>query len=101
MGPASRPKQWVYPCVLTEHVFDKVRSLDMNLAEFEAVLTGTGEVIEESLLADGLKEVVLLIDWRQPLHVVVVVDDEHREERVVTVYEPAPDRWSDDYRRRR
>ena len=68
---APRPKQWTYPCVLTEHVFDKVRSLDMNLAEFEAVLTGTGEVIEESVLADGLKEVVLLIDWREPLHVVV------------------------------
>ena len=65
------------------------------------ILTGTGEVIEESLLADGLKEVVLLIDWREPLHVVVVVDDVHREERVVTVYEPASDRWSDDYRRRR
>ena len=32
---------------------------------------------------------------------VVVVDDVHREERVVTVYEPASDRWSDDYRRRR
>ena len=49
VGPAPRPKQWTYPCVLTEHVFDKVRSLDMNLAEFEAVLTGTGEVIEESV----------------------------------------------------
>lgn len=72
----------------------------MNVAEFEAVLTGTGEVIEESVLADGFKEMILLVDWREPLHVVVVVDDVHREGRVVTVYEPAPDRWSDDYRRR-
>jgi hypothetical protein len=33
--------------------------------------------------------------------VVVVVDDEHKEERIVTVYEPDPDLWLNDYRRRR
>jgi hypothetical protein len=32
---------------------------------------------------------------------VVVVDDDHREERIVTVYEPDPDRWDGEYRRRR
>ena len=35
------------------------------------------------------------------LHVVVVVDEAHREERIVTVYEPNPTRWSPDFRRRR
>ncbi len=33
-----------------------------------------------------------------PLHVVDVIDDRRREERIVTVYEPDPDRWSADYR---
>jgi hypothetical protein len=48
-----------------------------------------------------VKEVLLIVDWRRPLHVIVVVDDVRAEERVLTVYEPGPDRWSGDYRRRR
>lgn len=36
-----------YGVVLTDHVFDKVRSIDMALAELE-VLLGRGEVIEET-----------------------------------------------------
>lgn len=101
MGPTSRRKDWRYPVVLTEHVFDKVRELDMTLGEFERLLTSTGDVIEETFVADGVKELVLLVDWLRPLHVVVVVDERHREERLVTVYEPASDRWTDDHRRRR
>jgi hypothetical protein len=34
------------------------------------------------------------------LHVVIVVDDSAKEERIVTVYEPDADRWSADFRRR-
>ena len=48
-----------------------------------------------------LKELVMYLDWSRPLHVVVIVDDVHREERLVTVYEPAPDRWSENFRVRR
>jgi hypothetical protein len=33
--------------------------------------------------------------------VIVVEDDARDEDRVVTVYEPDPNRWSADYRRRR
>jgi hypothetical protein len=73
----------------------------MGLAEFEQLL-GAGEVIEEREAAHGqLKELVLVIDWQRPLHVVVIVDALRGEERIVTVYEPDPDRWSRDYRRRR
>jgi len=43
----------------------------------------------------------LAIDWSRPLHVVVVVDAARREERLVTVYEPDADRWTNGYRRRR
>ncbi|MGH3803535.1 MAG: DUF4258 domain-containing protein [Pseudonocardiaceae bacterium] len=87
--------------VLTEHVFDKVRSIDMALAEFEQLL-GCGEVIEEHEAEPGqLKELILIIEWKSPLHVVVIVDTVQEEERIVTVYEPDPDRWSHDYRRRR
>jgi hypothetical protein len=48
-----------------------------------------------------LKELLLVVEWKRPLHVVVLVDELRREERVVTVYEPDPGLWSSDYRRRR
>jgi hypothetical protein len=72
-----------------------------TFAEFDALLD-SAEVIEEHELQPGeLKELVLVVDWRRPLHVVVVIDEIRQEERVVTVYEPDPSRWSSDYRRRR
>lgn len=62
----------------------------------------SAEVIEEAVIdADALKELLLVVDWIRPLHVVVVVDDRRREERVVTVYEPDDDVWSPGYRERR
>lgn len=97
----THPKDVHFPVVLRAHVFEKVRAIDMTLAEFETLL-GTGEVIEETVTEDGdLKELVLLLDWTRPVHVVVIVDDERAEERIITVYEPDPDSWSNDYRRRR
>lgn len=90
------------PIILTEHVFDKLWLLDMTVGEFRMLLTGAAEVIEETALAgDTLKEVVLYLDWTRPLHVVVVVDDANGEERLITVYEPSTDRWSDDFKTRR
>ncbi|MGH3871923.1 MAG: DUF4258 domain-containing protein [Pseudonocardiaceae bacterium] len=97
----TRRKMLTFPVVLTEHVFDKIRSIDMALAEFEQLLR-CGEVIEEHEAAPGrLKELVLVIEWKSPLHVVVIIDTVQKEERIVTVYQPDPDRWSHDYRRRR
>ena len=81
---------------------DKVRSIDLTLAEFHELLQGHGEVIEEYELPDSsLKELVIYVTWTRPLHVVVVVDISRREERIVTVYEPEPARWTTDFRRRR
>jgi hypothetical protein len=96
-----RRRQLRWPMVLTQHVFDKVRLLDITLAEFEALLND-GWVIEQTLLhRETVKEVVLVIEWVRPLHVVIVVDGDGQEERIVTVYEPDPARWSADGRRRR
>ena len=83
------------------HVFDKVRALDLVLAEFQQLL-GRGDVIAEA--EDGSferREVVLLVEWLRPLHVVIVVDSAREEERLVTVYEPDPSIWTADFRRRR
>jgi hypothetical protein len=90
-----------FPVVLTEHVFDKIRAIDMALAEFEHLL-GCGEIIEEHEPEPGrLKELDLVIEWKSPLHVVVIVDTFREEERIVTVYQPNLERWSHDYRKRR
>ena len=97
-----RSKVFRFPIFLTDHVFDKVRLIDMTLAEFNELLLTAGVIIEEDDVGDrGLKELVLYIEWIRPLHVVVLVDTKRREERILTVYEPTPDLWSPDFRRRR
>jgi len=99
--PLPRPKIWRHPRLLSEHAFDKLRLLDCTFAEFDAALA-TAEVIEEHELEAGvLKELILAVEWVRPLHVVVVVDDTRGEERILTVYEPDPQRWTSGYRRRR
>ena len=96
-----RVKVWQHPKLVSEHAFDKLRLLDCTFGEFDIVLQ-QAEVIEECVTGAGsLKELLLVVEWNRPLHVVVVVDDLRREERVVTVYEPDPGLWSSDYRRRR
>lgn len=101
MAAVPRRKVWEYPKWISEHAFDKLRLIDCTFAEFDVALE-SAEVIEETTLeSDVLKELLLLVDWKRPLHVVVVVDYQSREERIVTVYEPHGDRWSADYRERR
>lgn len=101
MAAVPRRKVWEYPKWISEHAFDKLRLIDCTFAEFDVALE-SAEVIEETPLEpEVLKELLLLVDWKRPLHVVVVVDARNREERIVTVYEPDGDRWSADYRERR
>lgn len=97
----ERPKVVRFPVDLTYHVFEKLRSIDMTLAEFELLL-GAGEVIEEDDRTDTqLEELVLVSEWKRPLHLVVIVDEGKSGERILTVYEPDPELWSSDYRTRR
>lgn len=101
MAAVPRRKVWEYPKWISEHAFDKLRLIDCTFAEFDLALE-SAEVIEETTLDPAvLKELLLLVEWMRPLHVVVVVDAGSREERIVTVYEPDGDRWSGDYRERR
>ena len=63
-GPSvARQKVVRFPVVLTYHVFEKLRSVDMTLAELELLL-GDGEVIEEDHRTDTeLEELVLISEW--------------------------------------
>lgn len=97
----SRPYVRQFEHVYSLHVFQKLRLIDLGLAEFEQLL-GSGEVIEE--LKDSsqqTREVVLLVEWARPLHLVVAVDFGQREERLVTVYEPRPSDWDDEFKVRK
>ena len=101
MAAVPRRKVWEYPKWISEHAFDKLRLIDCIFSEFELALE-SAEVFEETEIEpDVLKELLLLVEWKRPLHVVVIVDRQGREERMVTVYEPHGDRWSSDYRERR
>ncbi len=96
-----RPKRWSHRRMITEHAFDKLGAIDATLAEFEAAAEES-EVIEETALEMGVaKQLVLVAAWLRPLHVVVIVDEVRQEDRILTIYEPYPEAWSSDYRRRR
>lgn len=95
-----RPKVWQARRLVSEHAFDKLRLIACLFSEFSSACE-TAEVIEETAVSDGVKELVLAVGWQRPLHVVVIVDEMHQEDRVVTVYEPEPERWSADFRTRR
>lgn len=99
--PTSRPYANRFRYKYRRHVFDKLRSVDLVLAEFQQ-LPGRGEVIAEAEDSPAeLREIVLLVEWSRALHVVIVVDTARQEERLVTVYEPDPALWTADHRRRR
>lgn len=64
--PVSRPYVKRFDYVYSLHVFQKLRLIDLGLAEFEQLLGG-GEVIEE--LRDSpeqTREIVLLVEWARP-----------------------------------
>lgn len=97
----SRPYIKRFDYVYSLHVFQKLRLIDLGLAEFEQLL-GHGEVIEEILDSpEEAREIVLLVDWTRPLHLVVAVDSGQQEERLVTVYEPRSAEWDDEFKRRK
>lgn len=82
-------------------VSHSLRLIDCLFSEFSAACE-VAEVIEETVVSGGLKELVVTLAWTAPgeLHVVVIVDEVQHEDRVVTVYEPELARWSADFRRR-
>jgi len=89
-----------YPLDGEDQLLDLV-VVELMLLDHLGVLEDA-EVIEEVELDDDqVKELVLTVEWVRPLHVVVVVDEGREEDRIVTLYDPDDDRWTDGYRRRR
>jgi hypothetical protein len=75
----SRPYAKRFRYKYRRHVFDKLRAIDLVLAEFQQLLGG-GEIIAEAQdTPEQLREIVLLVQWTRPLHVVIVVDCARQE----------------------
>ena len=62
--------------MVSDHAIRKLVRLDMTYGELAEVLVGRGVVLHEQVLPNRqLKEIVLLVEWTRPLHVVLVIDD--------------------------
>ncbi|HSH59510.1 MAG TPA: hypothetical protein VK988_07690 [Acidimicrobiales bacterium] len=56
------------PKHISEHAFDKLRLLDCTFGEFH-IARQQAEVIEETIVQAGsLKELLLVVEWKRPLH---------------------------------
>jgi hypothetical protein len=73
----------------------------VSRAEVEGVVT-EGEVIKD-YPDDTPYPSRLILGWsgERPLHVVAADNDEDNETIIITVYEPDPTIWTDDFRRKR
>jgi hypothetical protein len=90
-----------YRHLIREHVFDKCWSLDITWAEVEQLIDG-GEVVEDHDLGEeGLKEILLLLEWTRPLHLVYVVNHLNAVVIYRTIYEPDTSHWLPGFKERR
>lgn len=84
----------------TEHALMRMAQRGFTRRDVRQVLD-SGEVIKA--YPDDLPYPSRLVLGRladQPVHVVVADDGDHEETVVVTIYEPDPKRWTDDFRTR-
>ena len=83
------------------HAIQRMFQRGVTVEDVRQVLA-TGETIE-NYPDDTPYPSRLVLGWlrSRPLHVVFAENKAMREIIVVTVYEPDPDRWDSDFRRRR
>ena len=79
------------------------RMYQRNITELEVRdVIAAGEIVED-YPADTAYPSRLLLGWQdnRPLHVVVADNFDEKENVVITAYEPNPDIWEDDFKRRK
>jgi hypothetical protein len=83
------------------HAIRRMFQRQVDILDIRHIL-GTGEIIEE-YPKDTPHPSRLMLGWRdsRPLHVVVADDKEQQETIVITVYEPDPDKWELDFKKRK
>ena len=88
---------------LRRHALERRFERDIRRDEIREVLEN-GEVISERPDASPIPKYTML-GWtrygNRPLHVVAADDEDADVTYVLTVYEPDPDLWTDDFRKKR
>lgn len=83
------------------HAIQRMAERGISLEEVRTALAG-GEIIED-YPDDTPYPSRLILGWAgmRSLHVVAATDTAARETIIITVYEPDPDQWEPDLKRRR
>ncbi len=90
-----------YQVIYQRHAVERMAQRGVSEEDVMQVLL-TGETIQ--IYPDDTpfpSELVLGWRDRRPLHIVVATDTMRRRKIVVTVYEPRPDQWEADFRRKK
>lgn len=108
MEPPHPTSRWVVDAVVagrvrvSAHALREAEEDGLTLGDIEAATLG-GECIED-YPDDPRGPSCLILGWRDrggPVHAVWGFDVVSRQAILITVYLPDPQRWSDDFRRRR
>ena len=87
----------------SRHAITELANEGWSRGVAEAALQ-TSEVSEDYLTAHRLLPDCLVLGWLEtdePLHAVIAIDEVTDRLFVVTVYEPSPEEWEDDWRTRK
>ena len=81
--------------------FGECFSANVDISDIHHVLE-IGEVIEE-YSEDTPHPSRLMLGWcsGRPLHLMAAYDEEKQETIIITVYEPDPDKWELDFKKRK
>jgi TusA-related sulfurtransferase len=90
-----------YRVIYQRHAVERMAQRGVSEEDVMQVLL-TGETIQ--VYADDTPfPSELILGWlkRRPLHIVVATDTVHQRKIVITIYEPHPDQWEADFRRKK
>lgn len=84
--------------IFRRHALERMAERNISRVDVESIVEA-GEVIRE-YTDDTPYPSRLVLGWRneRPLHVVAADDDTTNETYIITVYEPDPDVWEEDFR---
>ena len=91
----------IYKVIYQRHAVERIAQRGMSEEDVMHILL-TGEAIQV-YPDDTPFPSELLLGWlyRRPLHIVVATDTTQQRKIVITVYEPNPDQWEADFKRKK
>jgi uncharacterized protein DUF4258 len=91
----------IYQVIYQRHAVERIALRGVSEEDVMHVLL-TGETIQV-YPDDTPFSSELLLGWcgKRPLHIVVATDTMHRRKIVITVYEPSPNQWEADFKRKK